>query len=539
MSAKHFKLKPGLAASAMMLVLHCISATAKDAPPVLISSTVPNDIGGGAPNASLRQAAAFAWQEFIALNWPALGSPRDTADTSKFFGQSGAGPLVWETFRNKVEIFPQGPTPHGYKDMPPDYGYDDPPQYNYASPISACDGLPASSTPWVNLDENSQIGLDKIFAGVAHATPTNGEILFLAKANRVEYDYVVKNGWFNSANIPRTATANYVLQNNASAPPGSSQYVSFNYGTIEIKSAWRKLTAAEEANGRFHVNTVRFYKNNASNQICFQDEKWGLLALHIIQKTPSAPYFVFATFGQADNMLTKDGKPVEDVDGKLKHHHDGHPLRPQVISQNARSANPATPTTIQQLTLKGMNCTPESDLYYRNLANLGLPTGDICVRRRIHSIPPEIIEANRAAHKAIADYNKANKLKDSPWNYYKLVNVQHKPINKPVPGVDYTGSDAASYYQANIVVETDYNLQLFSGQFQPASSTSSIPMNLNLITDFHSNGTPFYNVRAAGSQYNMGGCMGCHGNAQLGGSDFSFILGSQTNSPDTVGPKKP
>ncbi|HEX3228937.1 MAG TPA: hypothetical protein VHQ95_08225, partial [Pyrinomonadaceae bacterium] len=54
---------------------------------------------GGARTATNRDAAYFAWQEFIALNWAnvpvtgtamQVGNPgaRETADTSKKFGQS-------------------------------------------------------------------------------------------------------------------------------------------------------------------------------------------------------------------------------------------------------------------------------------------------------------------------------------------------------------------------------------------------------------------------------------------------------------------
>ncbi len=96
------------------------------------------DIPGGAQNANLTQAAVFAWQEFIGLNWPAAAGTRETPDRSQFFGQNGTAggsPLVWETFRAKVELFPgngsasQGP--HGWDAGPPSYGYGEPPAYIY------------------------------------------------------------------------------------------------------------------------------------------------------------------------------------------------------------------------------------------------------------------------------------------------------------------------------------------------------------------------------------------------------------------------
>ena len=86
-----------------------------DLPANFIDPTTPSDLnpnGGGAPNANLIQASIFAWQEFIALNWPAVpqsGAPntRDYPDTTKPFGDpSATGPLVWETFRSKSEIYP-------------------------------------------------------------------------------------------------------------------------------------------------------------------------------------------------------------------------------------------------------------------------------------------------------------------------------------------------------------------------------------------------------------------------------------------------
>jgi hypothetical protein len=86
----------------------CLGSTSFAAGQVTIdvSSALPSDIAvaGGAPAATLQQAAAFAWQEFVALNWPATAGQRDVPDTGQKFGAS-TGPLVWETFRGKVEIF--------------------------------------------------------------------------------------------------------------------------------------------------------------------------------------------------------------------------------------------------------------------------------------------------------------------------------------------------------------------------------------------------------------------------------------------------
>jgi hypothetical protein len=79
------------------------------------------------------------------------------------------------------------------------------------------------------------------------------------------------------------------------------------YGTIEMKAGWRVLTDAESASGRFHTATARFYEfgkpTSSGKTYSWRQATFGLVALHVIQKTPTAPYFVYATFEQADNIL--------------------------------------------------------------------------------------------------------------------------------------------------------------------------------------------------------------------------------------------
>jgi hypothetical protein len=172
--------------------------------------------------------------------------------------------------------------------------------------------------------------------------------------------------------------------------------------------------------------------------------------------------------------------------------------------------------------------------------------GNVAVNQREHNIPQCIIDVNTAAHAAIKTYGQQNNNGNPVWLYYKLVNVQYQPYDKPA-GTTYTGApggiEASTYYQANEVVETNYNLQFFSGQFQhDPNNNDNI---LNLITDYVSDsksqfyGQPFKNVYystsapGSGKAANMGGCMGCHGNAQAAGYDFSFILKfARVSEPD-------
>ncbi|HEV7370439.1 hypothetical protein [Arenibaculum sp.] len=593
------------------------SASAQ-APTITVQPAVPSDIPGGAPAADLQAAAAFAWQEFIALNWPAqpvTGVPnaynRDTPDTNAKFGQGAAAstntvPLVWQTYRHKVEILPgttgvpsnyptgavpgQGPLntqlPPGASLTAPDFGYNTQPQYNYAvyaDPNSntipvvtgACQGQSTGDpTSWINLDEESEIFLDHMFAGAAPGQGQDQQFLFMAKANRNHYAYVVNpksiggtqlidgfwnhdfngdqtdNPLYNKALDNFTAYMNAVLAGNPQ--PLAQPAAQFPAGTIETKSAWRRLTQAELDSGQFHVNKVRFYEllpmgPSGVQQYCWRQEAWGLASLHIIQKTPSAPYFIYATFEQANTIETASGQPVEDADGNIIVQNPGPAFdlgNGQTLSVTLATAENPNNEAYDPMTA---NCQPGSRLYYQNVPS-PTPQGTVCLNQRAHPIPSDVIAANKAAHQAIAQYNSANGITDSPWPYYKLVNVQYKPVDKP-PGVildqALNGVLPSTYYQSNMLLETNYNLQFFSGRLvSEAPSYGTLMSDFNPIVPPATTGTPFKNTffleSPSGvpvSTYNMGGCMGCHGNAQVAGADFSFILNvGRNDAPEGLAP---
>jgi mono/diheme cytochrome c family protein len=107
--------------------------------------------------------------------------------------------------------------------------------------------------------------------------------------------------------------------------------------------------------------------------------------------------------------------------------------------------------------------------------------------------------------------------------------VQYVPYDNPQPGPfggndPTTGDNPASFYLANIVVETNRSLQSFNGgllgvvQAQYQGRFESPPAVLP--------GNPTHKeVLYAGHAFNMGGCMGCHGSqGQSQGGNFSVIL---------------
>jgi hypothetical protein len=136
-------------------------------------------------------------------------------------------------------------------------------------------------------------------------------IRFMAKANSTEYVYVVKNQyWYKSSGLD-TAQTNFITAVDNNQPP-QQPYVFFPAGTIEVKAAWRPLAPADNP-AHFHTATVLFYETGP----CYFEAQWALIALHIIQKTPTAPAFIFATFEQAENILTATGGNVDDANNAV------------------------------------------------------------------------------------------------------------------------------------------------------------------------------------------------------------------------------
>lgn len=448
-------------------------------PSNLISSSVPHDVPTGS-SASITELAVFAWQEFIALNWPATDpgktGQRGRADVKADFltirkDTNGNFPLlVWQTYRHKNELFPaDGKTDPSFDSKSPVYKYSGP----AITPANSYDTMDNFN----NLDESSQIGLCNMFA---HNTV---RIVYEAKVNRSVFDYANSNGLTkcdNKGNCPTLMTALKKTANNlaeyggicstdlsiVSLPCGDAMETGdAGEGAIEIKAAWRQLTPDETNSGRFYTRKVLYYSGPQFVDQKYQNAVFGLVALHIIHKTKSFPTFVFATWEQVDNYDDSNNQNTEDL----------------------KFINTGT-----------------------NLPNIPVT--------RAHAIHSAIPPVNDAVHKVF----KA-KDPDTVWQYYKLIGVQGMPIDGPPP--DTASADELSYYYlANIVVETNQTLQNFFG----AAPNGVV--------------VPFKNVYlkgAQGSPFQMGGCKGCHGTqGQSIGGDMSRLIGTapanSTHPPESI-----
>jgi hypothetical protein len=513
-------------------------------PKNFVSASIPRDLPSGAQHASAQEAAIFAWQEFIALNWPAAAKHRELADRSRKLDADA--PRVWETFRGRVEGFPGTGKP--FTKPSKDYDYEAPPHYSYdpekvtggAAPGEAppCEGVSAhAEVPWNNLDE---INHNHVRSSLSPAGPFPGQQTLLeSKLNKLEYVYVAARGWYGDKPIrsARTRTGDYVRSKLKAPPPAAraddpddTEYVSLPTGSIEVKAAWRRLGAKDDSS-RFYSNRVRYYRSEQGHP-CYVDssrddsDRWGLLAFHVMHKTPSAPYFVWATFEQVDVLVSEetgpDGKPVaiETPEGALTE----AGARIQQTYTPSLELVPASETKQQAYRFGSAATQPlKQQLYFRQLAAYDIPAvPQVAINRRMYPISKTIQDVNRAAQAAL---RKA--APSSPLSNYRLVSVQWVPIDKK-PGAYYEGpEDPSTYYAANVIIEGPPIAQAFSGQFSHGTSKSSDYLHRELVflNPKPNPGAPvFLNTFVDGKGYLTGGCMGCHGTRQAYGTDWSFLL---------------
>jgi hypothetical protein len=319
---------------------------------------------------------------------------------------------------------------------------------------------------------------------------------------------------------PGVAVSSYDAQgcidNVYSKVTSSSSLTPCQAGSIQIKTAWIPLINGEDPT-KFHTAAAAIFKtepnprNPAQTQTCIAYDSsvlYGLVGMHIIQRihqgsgtgnaNPQGGTYIFATWEHVDN----------DQAGFTY-------------------ANFLPPQTAQSV-----NNVPPASFY-------PMPANALPVTRRF-PILTGTANVNTAVHNAIRQINP-----NSVWLNYQLIGTQFQAIDLPteqpavppfpttLPPADPTniGQDV---YLANSVVETNDGLQLFRGlpPNVPYSGISTkyqtnppILSGNSSLTAYNRDTANLVFPNAQGIQGNiMGGCMGCHGVAQVKGFSFSFIL---------------
>lgn len=217
----------------------------------------------------------FSWQAFVGLNWPAddQGNP-----LSGKIGSSPDSQRVWETYLSPSQIFKEG-------GATPD---------KWGTPESER-GLIATSKHTHILDE-----VDEAFFNLETAMPpitdlNNAYVRYEIRINEEEYNYLVGEKLYSVA-----GQKEFIKNKKTVSFPEGTLSPTPSYGAMELKVAWKKMGAGDDPS-KFHTITPIVEQPFAPGGKPITGEVYGLVGMHIMVRTKSAPQWIWATFEHVDN----------------------------------------------------------------------------------------------------------------------------------------------------------------------------------------------------------------------------------------------
>lgn len=287
----------------------------KAAPPY----TIPD---GNVP-AAQRLFDVFAWQSFVALNWPALPNGQPNGELTL---ADAKAPRVWESYVDGGVVYRKDGAA--------------PPAWNDAVAASQSKIFWMSGMSLGTPDEKKNLGdggyriptlggaSGSLQAFTGPLVDQKGKwVRYQAAMNKVEFEYLVENKLYNlEGQIAFTAKQ----QINFPSNQGTAKH-----GAMEIKMSWKQMSDQDDRT-RFLVRKASVKPLTGAPYTA----DFGLVGMHITAKTESSPTWIWATFEHVDNTAVND----------LEKDSRGRPLRPTFF-------NPENPT-IPINTLAPKNAAP-------------------------------------------------------------------------------------------------------------------------------------------------------------------------------------
>jgi hypothetical protein len=391
---------------------------------VIVSPKVPAEVCGLL--ASGDYFAAYSWQLFIALNWPAERGKRGKADGEdpKKIADLTA-PRVWETFKSVHEVF----VPGGGK--PADWDADE--SHAVCANSGELDQSPARVL--ADLNQSDFFGQASSPLVAQNRTYVRYEI----RTNEVGFKAIMAQELYLRAKLPGLYAAKGIELPN---------------GTINIKAAWREVRPGE--------NTDRYYRTEA---LAFDPSKgrcdkrtFVLIGLHIVQKTPLRPQWIWSTFEHVDNIEVGPDAPP----GTAPSLRD--PNKPPKLGSGpppivAGQSFPADPEPVQV-------------------------------------VVPWMFEPHHDEREANTKWRASPQLQGTVWRFYKLVRTQwpSKPENtqtfgEPFPSRYVANSTMETYFATWDTYKQDFTCMGCHSRTQPQTDLSwfislrAHPIDPNLRTN--------------------------------------------------------
>jgi len=355
-------------------------------PPFQLSPDLQHDVIAPHAGAADFQPSIneMAWTTFVALNWPASAVERGVPNRNNVIGgqipdpEGGgglpAGPTVWETFKESSEVFLDPPVEPAAWNTPQTV----PSQCPDVVAPSNVDGVPASKVLVTN-----QLYEDIVPFTSSPLIDQNGEnVWFEVRMNEPFFDFIVKNGYYDSRNQPKV-----ILD----SPEGSN--LTAAVGSIAVKAAWKVLGEGDDPSHFYTTNALILPEG--PDGPCTA-ELMGLVGLHIVHKTATRPEWVWATFEQVDNAPTQGVSPPAGA-----HFSFNDPTCTDCPVNQEPAAGSDTPVQVE----------------------------------RVIPIPDEVAQLNAEYQAGLVHAGNSENPK-TVWQYYELVNAQWPadPPNREIYG---------------------------------------------------------------------------------------------------------
>jgi mono/diheme cytochrome c family protein len=438
----------------------------------------------------------FAWQTFVALNWPAKedGSP-DAAKNMK----DGSSKRVWESWRRNDTIFlPNGEKPDPWNPKR------DLAEERYLWRFSKM--LDEHRSP-----ENAFTDFIQAFTGPL--VDQNGVFVrYESYLNKTQFDYVFENELYNQEGQVQFVSA----KGNKIEFPANKTTPVKRYGSMGIKLAWKQL-GDDDIPGRFFtrkaiVVSTSFDKDG--RPVRHKSEKlMGLVGMHITALTQSSPNWIWTTFEHIDNVA------ANDLDFGTTRKGESRRVRPNFN-------NPDAPTKLVNL-LPPHNAPPGEPKKFSTWDES--KTTNPTQLTRVVPIAPATQELNRAVQALLREQG-------SVFQYYELVGAQW-PVQPGFPAfaggaksapesiVFKTPGRVVPVYLVNTVMESYF--QTGAQAAGPLAEDDRLPVGM--FADNRSEAVTADRTKVFGTE----SCVGCHYSA---GAVVAFKRdenGKLMHDPDT------
>jgi hypothetical protein len=305
---------------------------AQGLPPIThatISNQIPTEVVDGTNNPvqpggpfPLDFFDDFSWREFVALNWPALGGQRGVPDPSKSVGDSGQ--RVWETWKTAYETIP------GDGSAPTDWTSFD--------ALTPCPGIPSQGSSHQRLfasfkpfGDFNEAGFDVV--GLPLICQNGTYSRFEIRVNQTEYNDIRTNKLY------LRSTLNNLAQQGAPV-------FKFHDNSIELKAAWRDMEgeSPDFVKTFYTVQAKVWTWDPTTNTGSCVPRTMGLVGLHIVQKTPLRPQWVWSSFEHVSNVPKFGIPPAPGT--RLSYN---NPMKPQATDgQPDTGPNPLSAANFKQ-----------------------------------------------------------------------------------------------------------------------------------------------------------------------------------------------